>query len=410
MITFAVVAAALSAPQWPEWRGPHRDGHAHVEHLPLRWNEEEGVAWKTAIPGEGWSTPVVRDERVWITTSRDGGKRLGALAVSLADGSVVHDVDVFSVEKPEKKNKLNSYASPTSVVDAEHVFVHFGTYGTACLECESGEVVWRREDIHCDHMEGPGSSLLMRDDSIVFNMDGGDVQYVICLDKRTGETRWKTPRSTDYGEIPKDRRKAFGTPILFPFDGGQHLVSTGAEATTAFDPISGRELWTLPHKGFSMSSRAVTDGELLVINTGFMKPYFWGVRLDVVDGVPVPKVLWKYRRAVPTIPSPLLVDRRLYFVSNGGVASCIHAVTGELIWKQRIGGDHCASPIYGNGRIYFFDQHGESVVIEAGDEYRELAKNRLDAGFMASPAAVEGSLILRTRTHLYRVTGGDGEF
>jgi outer membrane protein assembly factor BamB len=345
---------------------------------------------------------------VWVTTADESGHELSAVAVDFETGEVLHDRLVFEVDDPEPKNKLNSYASPSPVIEAGRVWVHFGTYGTACLDTRTGDTLWERRDIHCDHMEGPGSSPLLFDDLLIFHMDGGDVQFAIALDKATGETRWQQPRSAEVEHLAPDLRKAYSTPIVVDVDGAPRLISSGAQATVACDPRTGKELWTVRTGGFSMSARPLFDGETLFLNTGYMTAELIAVRAAGEGDVTATNIAWRYRRGVPKMASSVLVDGRLYMVSDDGIATCLEAGSGEPLWRQRIGGQHCASPVFAAGRIYFFGRGGHTVVVEAGDAYRQLADNELDAGFMASPAIAGDAFVLRTTTHLYRIEEGGG--
>lgn len=409
----ALSALVLAAPAqeggstaaWPDYRGPRCDGHAQSARVPLRWSEQENVRWKTAIWGTGWSSPVVSGGQVWVTTADPTGHRLSTLAVDLESGEIVHDRVVFEVEKPESKNELNSYASPSPVIEGGRVFVHFGTYGTACLDTKTAKTLWERRDIHCDHMEGPGSSPILFDDLLIFNMDGGDVQYVIALDQATGKTRWKQPRSIALDQLHPDARKAYSTPIVVTVDGAPRLISTGAQATVGYDPKTGEEQWIVRHPGFSMSARPLCDGELLFLNTGFMSAQLLAVRAGGKNDVTDTNLVWSYRRSVPRMASGVLVGGRIYLVSDNGIATCLRADNGKRLWHQRIGDQYCASPIAAAGRIYFFGRGGQTVVLEDGPAYRELATNELDDGFMASPAVAGDAFILRTVTHLYRIEG-----
>lgn len=388
---------------WPDYRGPRQDGHAPQAQIPLRWSEEKNVRWKTPIHGKGWSSPVVWGDRVWLSSATADGHQNHVIAIDLKTGKTIIDRQLFAIEHPDHINGLNSFASPSPTIEEGRVYLHFGTYGTVCLDTDSGETLWERRDLNCDHKEGPGSSPVLYRDLLIFNVDGGDVQYVIALDKKTGNTRWKTLRTVDLSRQRSDLKKAFSTPIIIDVGGKSRLISSGAGATVGYEPDSGKELWMVRHKGFSMSARPLMENGLLFLNTGFMLPRLIAVKTDGEGDVTESNIIWSQRRNIPTIPSPLLIDGRLYMVDNSGVASCREARSGDLLWKERIGGEYCASPIYANGRIYFFDRDGRSVVIEAADEFRELAVNELDEGFMASPAVVGDTLILRSITHLYRI-------
>ncbi len=404
-LAFAVGLAAQDPAEvipWPDFRGPTWDGQIDAE-LPLNWSEKENVRWKTAIRGEGWSSPVVGENRVWLTTATDRGKKLHAVAVDLQTGEVVHERVVFSVPKPKHKNRLNSFASPSPVLEAGRVYLHFGTHGTACLDTRTAKTLWQRRDIECDHMEGAGSSPVLYKGLLVFNVDGGDVQYVIALDKKTGKTKWLTERTVDFSKLAPDLRKAYSTPIIIQVEGEDRLISSGARATMAYDPLTGKELWKMRHIGFSMSSRPLHANGVLYLNTGYMRPRLLAVDVSGEGDVTEAALLWSYRRGVPTMPSGLLVEGRYYMVSDTGIASCVDLESGERVWYQRLNGEYSASPVCTGGRIYFFDRDGRTQVIAPGGEFKRLASNQLEGGFMSSPAVAGSALILRSKTHLYRV-------
>ncbi len=415
---------------WPDFRGPGADGRAVAVRLPIEWSETKNVRWKTEIDGRGWSTPVIWGDQIWLTTATADGKQLFAICVDRGTGRVVHSVRVFDVEKPESINPLNSYASPSPVIESGRVFVHFGTYGTACLDTTTAKVVWARRDLKIDHKEGPGASPLLLDDLVIVPCDGMDLQYVVALDKRTGETRWKTDRSADLSAMNPDFRKAYATPVLIEIGGVRQVFNNVAHSGYAYDPRTGRELWRVPYQGFSNVSRPVVGRGLVFLNTGYTKPELWAVRpptTTAASATPAtalaepatkstgsnaasansPQVVWKYSRGVPAKPSVVLVDDLLHFVSDsGGIVTCLEATTGREVWTHRLGGNFSASPICVAGRIYFCDDAGRTTVIAADRSYRALATNQLDDGFMASPAVAGDSLFLRTKRHLYRIEDG----
>ncbi|MFT7679574.1 MAG: outer membrane protein assembly factor BamB [Planctomycetota bacterium] len=392
---------------WPDYRGPGKDGQVAGVELALTWNEEHNVAWKVPVQGRGWSSPVVAEGRVWLTSADADGTRLSVLAYDLASGEPLVERVLFEVAAPEPVNKLNSYASPSPVVGPGRVYVHFGTYGTACLEAATGKTLWKREDLHCDHMEGPGSSPFLMEERLILTMDGGDTQSLLALDLVSGKTLWSTTRSAALADLTPDFRKAYHTPIVIEVEGEQQLLSSGAQATYGYDPADGKELWRVRFAGFSMASRTSVYKDRIIVNTGFMRPELWCVRLGGTGDVSASHVLWRNTRGAPTMASNVIVEGRLFQVSDRGMASCIDLETGKTLWQERLGADHCASPIHCEGRIYFFDRDGGTTVIKAGAEFEVLAESRLDAGFMASPAVAGNALILRTETHLYRIEESD---
>jgi outer membrane protein assembly factor BamB len=395
---------ALGGENWPEFRGPSGDGHCDGAALPIRWSETENVRWKTSIHDKGWSSPVIWENQIWLTTATNDGKKLFVICVNRETGKILFDIKLFEVAKPGFCPAVNSYASPTPVVEAGRVYVHFGSYGTACLDTATGRTIWSRRDLPCDHHRAPGSSPILYGDLLFIHFDGVDIQYVVALDKATGQTKWKRDREIDYGTTDGDLKKAFGTPAVIKVNGAAQLVSPSAVATIAYDPATGRELWKVYHGGMNVAARPVFDQGMVFVTTGETAPFqLLSIRPDGHGDVTKSHVVWKQNRGVPARPSLLLVGDLLYMVNDSGVATCMESHNGQVVWQKRLGGTHFASPIYANGRIYFFDDEGIGYVLEKGREMRVLARNRLDDGCMASPAAAASSLFIRTKTHLYRI-------
>ena len=400
ILHFAFCNSLPASENWPDYRGPRGQGVSDATGLPLTWSETQNVRWKTAIPGTGWSSPVVWGDQVWMTTANESGTERSAVAVDGETGAIVHNVKVFDVATVVPQHDLNSHASPSPVIEGDRVYVHFGTYGTACLDTETGRVLWGRTDLNLDHQVGPGSSPILFDDLLIVHCDGTDVQYIVALDKRTGQTVWKTPRTAELSSVSPAMRKSSCTPLIVRIDGEPVLLSLAAHALYGYDPLDGRELWKVPFSGYSNVSRPVTDGELAVISTGYDRAELLGIEIGPAGGA----VRWTSSRNAPAKPSPLLIDGLVYCVDDGGIASCVDAATGEQTWRHRIGGEHSASPIYVDGHIYFFDQSGKTtVMVPDGQQYQPIAVNELDDGFMASPAVAGKALFLRTKTHLYRI-------
>lgn len=397
---------ACAQHNWPQFRGPHANGQVDMHNLPLTWNESTNVVWKTPVHDRGWSSPVVWEDQVWLTTATRDGKKLYAICVNKETGKVVHDVHVFDVEKPQRIANENSYATPTSVVDESNVYVHFGTYGTACLDRNSGQKIWERRDLNCDHElgAGPASSPMLYGDLFIVNVDGRDHQYVIALNKVTGKTLWKTNRSIDYSKVPVNQRKAYSMPILMPHGDQQQLVSNGGKGIMAYDPDTGKEIWRVQHRGFSHAPRPVFGHGMVFTTVDRDNPELWAVRANGNGDVTDTHVAWKEVKAMPRRCSPVLLDGRLYLVSRAGVVTCLEALTGKLIWRDRVPGSYSASPVFTENRIYLFNDDGVTFVIEPGDQLKILAKNELKKGtLMASPAVSGKAFFIRTESHLYRV-------
>ncbi len=394
---------ADSPDTWPQLRGPNGDGQAGSGDLPLQWSETNHIAWKTPIHDAGWSSPVIWNKQVWVTTARADGEEMFAVCLDRDTGQLSHDVKVFDVEKVGYVNPANSYASPTSVIEAGRLYVHFGTYGTACLDTETGKIQWSRRDLNCDHEMGPGSSLASVGNLLVFDVDGRDNQYVVALDKRTGRTVWKTPRSVDFSGLSPNRRKAYSTPSVVEAAGHLQVICPGAQGTMSYDARTGEELWKVRYRGWSEVMRPICGRGMVFFGTDYDHPQLWAVRLDGRGDVTDTHVAWKVTERMPATPSALLVDDLLYVINDAGIASCIEAGTGRSVWQQRLDGNYLASPICGAGRIYFFARNGATTVLAPGREPRILAVNKLAGTVMASPAVAAHAFFIRSKTDLYRV-------
>jgi len=425
VLPLAGACCAAPAADWPQWRGPQGNGHAEGTGYPLKWSETENVAWKTPLPGRGWSSPVIADGKVWMTTAievsctpeqaRERLKvntsdqpltllsevRLHAQCVDAATGRLLHDIELLTVKDPQWVHQQNSYASPTPVLDGGRLYAHFGTFGTACVDAATAEVVWRSQEIQLMHENGPGSSPVVWKDKVIFHADGSDTQRIVALDAATGRLAWETKRSGALHENPQ-LKKSYGTPLLLERDGQSVLFSTGADWIYGYDPASGRELWRRAYGalGFSLSARPVEGHGLVFFSTGFMQPSLQAVKCSATGE---PELVWTADKNVPTIPSPLVVGGEVFFLADQSMASCADAKTGEERYRERLGGNFNASPIAADGRIYASSREGVTHVLAAGPEFKKLAANKLDGQQWATFAADDGAFFIRTDTALYRI-------
>jgi outer membrane protein assembly factor BamB len=425
---FGVGGAGRGASHWPQYRGPEGDGIARGARPPVEWAEDRNVRWKTPIPGKGWASPVIWGHQVWIATATEDGRELSVLCVDADSGQVLRRQKLFEVASPQFCHKFNSYASPTPVAEEGRVYVTFGSPGTAALNSATGEVLWERRDFECNHYRGAGSSPILHGNLLITHFDGSDHQYLVALDKATGKTVWRVHRSIDFQDlgpdgkpmIEGDLRKAYSTPHVAVIDGVATLLSQGAKAVYAYLPATGEEVWRVEERqNHSASDRPIYSPALGLVfaATGFSQGQLLAIRPgrkgEVVDAngetaAPAGRqlqVAWKSKRGIPKKPSLLLLEPAglLFGIEDGGVATCWDAKTGEALWNERVGGNHSSSPLLADGRIYFFSEEGKTHVVAADRTYRKLAENALGDGFMASPAVTGNALVLRSRTHLYRV-------
>jgi outer membrane protein assembly factor BamB len=405
---------------WPEFRGPSGDGQVAAPGdtrpigLPLRWSETNNVKWKIETPHRGYSTPVVLGGQVWLTTATVDGHDFFALGIDAETGKIRFNEKLFHSENPESLGNgasMNCYATPSPAIEPGRVYVHFGSFGTACLDTATGKVLWKRDDLRCRHYRGPASSLVLFENLVILTMDGVDVQYHAALDKQTGQTVWKTDRSVVWndenvpGQMARDGdlRKAHSTPLIVTVAGKLQMFSVGAKAAYAYDPRTGREIWKVQYNDWSVAPRPLFDRGLAYIVTGLNRKELWAVKTDGQGDVTDTGVVWKLKTRVGKYASPILVDGLIYTAADESFVTCLEAATGQTVWTERVGGKYAASPVYADGRIYLFDQGGTTTVLKPGRTLEVLATNALAGGFMASPAVSGKAFYLRTKTHLYRI-------
>jgi outer membrane protein assembly factor BamB len=401
LLTSILSSPAHAAENWTQFRGPNGDGKAVAAKLPLEWSETKNVKWKIPIHGRSWSSPVVWGDQLWLTTATKDGKKMSVVCLDRHTGKVIHDLLLYENEKPDFCHPTNTYASPTPVIEEGRIYVHFGRYGTACIDTKTAKTLWSRSDFKCDHWRGPGSSPVLAGDRLIVAYDGFDFQFVVALDKNTGKTVWKKDRDIKYGTDNGDRKKAYCTCAVFEHKGRMQVVSPSAVETICYDPKQGDVLWRVRHGGMNAAARPIYGHGLVYIAAGSGPTAMIAVRPDGKGDVTKTHIAWKYGKSAPKRPSQILSGDWLFMINDSGVISCIDAKTAAIVWQKRVGGDYRASPILADGKIYFFSQKGVSPVIEAAGEFKLLATNKLDGGFQASPAVVGNSLYLRTEKNLY---------
>ncbi|MDB5388954.1 MAG: Pyrrolo-quinoline quinone [Planctomycetaceae bacterium] len=398
--------AQLAQEDWPQFRGPAGQGHGAAAKLPTKWSEIQNVTWKTRIPGSGWSSPVIRGDRIWLTTSLREGSELKLIAVNKTTGKIELEVPLFQVSAPGKIHAKNGHASPTPLLDGDRVYVHFGAYGTACVD-QAGKVLWKTGLDYYQH-HGPAASPILVGNRLIIPCDGFDkpfyegtpqktlseFQFVAALKADTGEIDWKTVRKAQH---------SYATPLLIEVDGKPQIISPGADRTVAYNPETGVEIWSVRYTGYSLIPRPVYGKGLVFLCTGYNTPTVIAVKPDGQGDVTDTHVVWTYQPNAPNTPSPILVDDALYFVNDAGIATCLEAETGKEIWKRRLGGNFSASPIYADGKLFFLSEDGTMHVLAPGKQYKRLSVNKLSGMTYASPAVSGNALFLRSDQFLYRI-------
>ena len=406
LITVASCVVIEANEQWSQFRGHYGNGIIKSTSAPINWSENTNIDWKTPIHDRGWSSPVIWNDQIWMTTATKDGNKMYAICVNKLSGKIEHDLHVFDVKSPQAITNENTYASPTPVVEEGRVYVHFGTYGTACISTKDGQILWKRRDLNCDHEigAGPASSPFIYNNFLIFNVDGRDVQYVIALNKETGETAWKTNRSVNFSDVQVNQRKAYGTPFIIPRGNTNQMVSIGAKGVYSYDPENGKELWKAEHRGWSIAPRPVYGEGLVFTMIDRDRPEMWAINPNGSGDITETHIEWKETKRMPPRASPIIIKGLLFVVDRNGYISCIEAKTGKSIWQKRMKGRFSASPILANNLIYFFNEDTVCTIIKPTRELEIVAENQLSNDkLMATPAFDENSIYIRTEKNLTRI-------
>ncbi len=392
LVAFVCNIGVARAENWPQFRGPAGNGHAPARGLPTVWSEGQNIRWKAQIAGLGWSSPAIWNDQIWLTTAIEAEGSLRAVCIDRDSGQIVHDVEVFKHADLGRIASKNTHASPTPVLDGHNVFVHFGAHGTACLTLD-GQVVWAVL-LEYDHRHGPGSSPVLWNDLLIVPCDAPDSQYLIALDKRTGQMRWR---------VDQQEEQAYSTPTIANVGGTDQVIASRGNAVIAYDPRDGHELWRCAYHGHSVVPRPVVDGGMVYVCTGHWNPTLLGIRLGGSGDVTHSHLAFSAKRGVPHVSSPLVTGGHVYMTTDMGILTCLDAASGKQMWRERLSGNFSASPTLADGKIYLFSEEGQALVFTPGDSFQAIAKNQLDGQILATPAFVDGAIYVRTDAHLYRI-------
>jgi outer membrane protein assembly factor BamB len=388
------------AKYWPRWRGPSGQGVAAPGPYTARWSPTTQIKWRVAVPGTGNSSPIVWANRIYLTTAQNNGARLSLLAFDRASGTLVWET-VVPQEGVEHVHQKNGHASATPSTDGRMIYASFGRHGLVAFDM-NGKIVWHRKFGPLDNYHGPAGSPVLYKDRVFLYQDhqGTSPQpaFVAAFDAKTGKTIWETPRSATVG---------WGTPIVLSTGTRDELVVNGQRRVVAYDPDTGRELWTARGMSFEVIPTPVVGAGLVFASSGRAGPTL-AIRPGGSGDVTGTHVAWSTPKGSPFVPSGVLHDGLLYLVNDmQSILTVYEAHTGTLVYQGRLGvaqrEGFSASPVVVNNQLFFTNDEGETFVVNAGREFELLHTNSLGERTLASPALVDGIWYWRTARHLVAI-------
>jgi outer membrane protein assembly factor BamB len=396
---------------WTHFRGNSLNGKSAEKNVPLSWNDSTNIAWKTKISGKGWSSPVIYENQIWLTAASEDGKQLFGQCFDFRSGKEILKIKVFQPDKVLPKHDINSYATPTPCIEKGFVYLHFGTYGTACLRTEDGSEVWTRTDLNCDHVQGPASSPVIYKNLLILHMEGTDVQYIIALDKTTGKTVWRTDRpAVCWDKLPVIGKKSYITPLIVSINGKDLLISNGSAACIAYDPETGKEIWRVVQGEDSTIAMPFAENGFVYFYMGFVtqkdgEQYSELLAVDPTGkgDVTNSRVLWRFKSPILQLLTPLIENGLIYTVDSKNNMFCIDGLSGKTIYTKRLTKKYNASPVCAGGNIFFTSTDGEMMIIKEGKKLEIVSRNKIHGDVYATPAILRNSIILRTKDSLLKI-------
>lgn len=394
---------------WTHFRGSNLDGISTDLQPPVSWNDSTNIIWKTDIKGKGWSSPVVFGDQVWLTTASDDGKEMSGICLDFNSGEKKFDINLFSPATIDSKHSINTYATPTPCIESGFVYMHFGTYGTACVNTNNGKAVWKRTDLNCEHVQGPGSSPILYKDLLILHLEGTDVQYLVALNKNTGEMVWKTERPAKlYESMLPIGKKAYITPIIVNVNGRDLLISNGSAVCIAYEPETGKEVWKVVGGEDSTIAMPVSENGIVYFYPGFISTpdgekyaELLAINPKGVGDITETNILWRFKSPILQLLTPLIKDGLIYTIDTRNTLFCLNAKTGQQIYSKRLKQKYNSSPVYAGGNLFFTSIKGETLVLKAGNQLQIIAENKLPGEVYATPAILRNSILMRTSNSLF---------
>ena len=403
-----LLTTAARATDWPAFRGPHGDGTTEATRVPVKWSAKENIRWKVKLPQPGNGSAIVVGDRVFVTSAEDAqGKQRSTFAYDLKTGKEVWKQTAV-IDRVMPTHQTNPYGGTTPASDGKIVVVWHATAGLHCYDVE-GRPLWNRDFGEFKHIWGYGSSPIIDGDRVYLHSGPGTHIFLTALDKKTGKTIWEQPEPVDGDGSNTTDKRYFGswaTPVMTTVNGEKQLLLSMPKRLNAYDPASGKLLWYsegMGHKGGDLSySSPLVAGDSVFITAGFAGPAM-AVKLGGSGDVTSTHRLWRNEKNPQSIGTGVVVDGFIYRPNAGpGTIQCIDPKTGKVVWENRAaGGDHWASIVLAGGFAYATAQSGTTVVFKPSPEkYDEVARNELDEHTNATPAVVDGAIVIRTFENL----------
>ncbi len=408
----ALLSLCCSGENWPGFRGPGGQGISREKSLPRLWSLNENLAWRATVPGSGWSSPIVWEDRVILTAASPDGTSCHILCFDAIQGRLRWNQKVFSQASPRKLAE-NSHATPTPVTDGKLIYAVFNGGQVVAVDF-TGNVVGSWQDKEFVSKHGLAASPVLYRDLLIMPFDGNgptdvnnigyltawDGAFIAALDKRTGREKWRAKRGPS--------RQAHVTPMVVEVDGTPQLISGAGDVVQGLNPDSGERLWSVRSPGEGVVPSIVCGQGLVFTSSGYGAPTLRAIRLGGRGEVTATHVAWESRANVPLMPSFVYADGLLFCLKESGIATCLDATTGQAVWQERLDGKFGASPVLADGRLYCLAEDGSTTVIMADRQFRKLAKNPLEGPCNASPAISNGRIFIRSQASLFCVRAGGG--
>ncbi|MBH58155.1 MAG: hypothetical protein CMJ82_13340 [Planctomycetaceae bacterium] len=401
-ILWLVACESIRSENWTRFRGPSGQGISSETDLPVTWSKDENIKWTADLPGQGWSSPIVFEDHIFLTAATEEGVSCRVICINRQDGSIAWSKEVHR-QKPGPMRKQNSYATPTPVTDGKLVYSVFYD-GTVIAVDFSGNIVWKNNEVRFFSLHGLGASPILANGQIIMPFDGSSREetqvgwkvpwekaVILSLDADDGSVRWKGSRGKS--------RVGHVTPILV--DDDKQLISAGGDRVQGFDPNTGERIWSIYSQGEGVTPSPVVGDGLLYTSSGFEAPTLRAVRLGGKGEVTNSHIAWEQKNGVAALASLLYVKPYVYSISRDNILHCLDAATGDIVWRERLTGTYSASPIYADGRIYILSAEGETLVLRPGAKYDEIARNDISDTCNASMAISQGNFYIRSAKKLY---------